>query len=155
MTKRAIRTFTSSSGHMHIAALSGLLFALAVSVAGCEHVRRVTYPPEFTYLTDATVSTSMGRMARHVARLEALMGEAPTEQAIDRGAVIAELRQLQDVARSLGAGPAATNHLLVDAHVDRFSQSLDRARRAVEHDPPSYYLVGQVTGSCSACHLYR
>lgn len=131
------------------------LIAIVIGLFGCEYLRVVTYPPEFTYLTNDDVESAMGRMAAHVSRLDELLNQEATDDSAQKTAVVAEIKDLEGIARSLGAGQSPTNHLYIDANVDGFATYLRRARLRVEQDPPDYYLIGQITGNCSACHVRR
>ena len=56
------------------------------------------------------------------------------------------------IANELGAGATQTNHLLLDAHIDDFKQAVETARLRLQINPENYSGVGQLVGSCSACH---
>jgi hypothetical protein len=55
----------------------------------------------------------------------------------------------------LGAGSVETNHLLIDDRIDQFKSDVDIALRDTSADPPNYYSLGRLYGSCVACHQYR
>jgi len=133
--------------------LSVLLLLLAMS--GCELVRKVTYPPSFTYLEQGDVRTSMARMADSIRRIDSILTSSIVVTEQQRELIIEELNLLDRTAVSLGAGTQVTNHLLLDEHVDEFRSLVMRATDAVFATPPSYYWTGQLTGACLSCHVLR
>lgn len=149
------------SFHNCIMGYRNLVFAVGLSVvavigfSGCTVIRKVTYPPDFTYLDTKQVRTTMGRFASGVARLDMLLTEPDDNIAQRREAIIVELRKMEKLSESLGAGYQKTNHLLIDEHIDEFRADVRGARLAVEQEPPGYYLAGRLTGSCTACHMDR
>lgn len=142
-------------------AYRNLVFAVGITVvavigfSACAAIREVTYPSDFTYLDTKQVRTTMDRFASGVARLDMLLAESNDNFARRREAIIVELRKMEKLSESLGAGYQKTNHLLLDEHIDEFRADVRGARLAAEQEPPSYYLVGRLTGSCTACHMNR
>lgn len=151
--------FIEKSSRPGVALLA--VVALSVLLVACVQIRALTYPQSFVYLDREALKGSMQSMAHHIARLHALLDN--TEQAdIDQTAVLMELDALDGIVASFGAGGSlgsdslpATNHLLLDEHLEDFEESLLRARLQVEAEPPNYYLTGQLTGACMGCHRWR
>jgi hypothetical protein len=48
-----------------------------------------------------------------------------------------------------------TSHLLIDEHIDDFKSDVRLALREASSDPPNYYALGRLSGSCTGCHQYR
>lgn len=146
---------------------AGLLLAgFMILVIGCAEIRLLTYPSEFVYLDDEGVQDTMQQMSRSLRKLDQLVSE--TEGRLDaserRSAVSDELKRLETFATALGVGsalevgerePPRTNHLLIDEHIDVFLADVARARRFVTLEPPNYYHVGTLVGSCQGCHEER
>ncbi|MDH3689427.1 MAG: hypothetical protein OEU36_08095 [Gammaproteobacteria bacterium] len=133
----------------------GLTVVAVVGFSACAAVRKVTYPPDFSYLSTKQVRTTMGAFASGVARLDMLLSESDDNFAQRREAIILQLKKMEKLSESLGAGYQKTNHLLIDEHIDEFRADVRGARLAAEQEPPSYYLAGRLTGSCTACHMNR
>ncbi len=125
-------------------------------LSGCAAVRKVTYPPDFTYLEKKTVTSSMHQLAVSIEKLDNMLREMGSEvSAPERERVISQLNAMESIADDLGAGTQVTNHLLLDEHIDRFKSDVINARHAVEAEPPNFYLVGRLSGSCTGCHVLR
>jgi hypothetical protein len=74
----------------------------------------------------------------------------------EQQAQIAKILLLIDASTdSLGAGSVETNHLIIDEHIDQFKSDVNVALRNARSDPPNYFPLGKLAGSCDACHQYR
>lgn len=131
------------------------VFLLLLATSGCELVRKVTYPPNFTYLERADIRTSMSQMADSIRRIDSILTSSVVVTEQQRELILEELSLLDRTAVSLGAGEQITNHLLLDEHIDEFRSAVTHARDAVVATPPSYYWAGQLTGACLSCHVLR
>lgn len=140
---------------VRIAALAVVFAALAA--AGCAQIRKLTYPPDFVYLTRQDVNTGMYRIAGHMDALNALLNEVPSADDPDPLAdrMLAHVDGIGLVIRELGAGASGTNHLLIDAHRGEFVDAIERTRVSLQNVPPRFYEVGRLVGSCNACHRFR
>ncbi len=134
-----------------------VLFVISVLVfSGCAAIRKVTYPPNFTYLEKKTVTSSMHQLAVSIEKLDSVLREMGDDvSAPERERVISQLNNMESIANNLGAGTQVTNHLLLDQHIDQFKSDVISARRSVESEPPNFYLVGRLSGSCTGCHVLR
>jgi hypothetical protein len=133
------------------------LLAAAVLALGCgwgfgDSLRRHTYSPDFNYLTQEQLETTMGRFARLVTQLNAIMAADPEIDAAERERIIDLLRRLEDESRALGPGGWPSNHPRISAHVGSLRRDVERARQAAERDPPNYFWAGSISGACSYCH---
>lgn len=148
------------------AATLALGIALAAALGGCVQIHLLSYPAEFVWLDDEDVRGAMQLMAASVERLDLLVVPFEGLEASDaeslRRAVDEELALIEEIALALAAGVAPegeplprTNHLLIDEHIDEFLADVARARSLVAAETPSYYAVGELVGSCTACHRYR
>jgi hypothetical protein len=133
---------------------SALILALPLLLWRCasspgENVRAATYPPSFEYITRGEIRSSMGRLARVAAELDAAVRSDPPA---DPGRVVTLLDEMDRAASDLDRDGSASNHPLLGSNLARFRRDLEGARAAARADPPSLYLAGTVVGSCSYCH---
>jgi hypothetical protein len=128
-----------------------ILFALPA----CSWIRKVTYPPTFTYLEKSDITSSMMQMADSIRRIDSILisSEIPSDKQRER--IIADLNTIDNIATALGAGTQRTNHLLIDEYIDEFRLALMRAKQDVGSTPPRYYRVGGLIGNCTSCHVLR
>lgn len=130
---------------------------LIVGASGCESssgsMRATTFPPDLTYMPPEQIRTSMWVLAAEIQRLEQLL-EEPTES--ERRSlpseVSASLSRMRVAARALDKPGRSTQHPILNQHLGQFLERLDRARLAVDRDPPEYYLASSIAGSCFLCH---
>lgn len=125
-----------------------LLPVLACSNAA-EVVRSTTYPPDFAYIARADVRTEMHALASKVAELDRVLREPGVKP---RQQVSTLLIDIERIALSLQRGRGQSNHPLIDAHLPSLIEDVAASRRAVEAEPPNYFLAGSVVGSCVYCH---
>lgn len=130
--------------------------ALVVGADACAGlpalVRRVTYPPDFRYIERSQLQSAMWRLAYDVRELDQLMRTPPPVDAARRDATVQLLNDLLVATDALRGGGQPTNHPLLTQHVGRFRLDVSLALAGVQAEPPSYYLVGTVTGACLGCH---
>lgn len=138
-----------------VASLAAAIVALGCGIGSGDSVRRYTYSPDFNYLTQDQLESTMGRFARLVSQLNAIMAAGSEIDAAEREQIIALLRGLEEQARALGPGGWPSNHPRISTHVDAFRRDLERARLAAERDPPNYFWAGSVSAACSHCHSPR
>lgn len=143
-----------------------LLLACTLILAGCVKIRLLTYPAEFIWLETSELEGVMHDMAVSLGKIDQLMTDAENSdtKAGEQAKVLQELDKLDALAGSLSTGasvgandqPASvTNHPLVDEHIDQLIEQIMRARLQVQAQPPVYYAIGQLSGSCNACHRLR
>lgn len=135
-------------------------FAAAILASGCssdlgDRVRRHTYSPEFNYLSQEQLETTMGRFARLLTQLNAIMAADAEIDAAERERIVVLLRGLEAESRALGPGGWPSNHPRISAHVDAFRRDVERARQAAEREPPNYFWAGSISAACSYCHSAR
>jgi len=136
-----------------VAVLCAVLVLSAVACADlAAKMRRVTYPPDFRYIERSQLQSAMWRLAYDVRELDQLMRTPPPIDAVRHDATVRLLNDLLVATDALRGGGQPTNHPLLTDHVGRFRLDVSLALAAVQADPPSYYLVGSVTGACLACH---
>ncbi len=134
--------------------LIGIMLGV-VGMTACTYVRKVTYPPNFVYLDDRQVVSSMAGLNVNLWRIDDIIANSETILPYQREEIIRLLLRMEAIADKLGAGTTVTNHLLIDENIDVFKDEVRDARNQVEGDPPNYYLAGRLSGSCMACHRRR
>jgi len=140
------------------------IFVIAVLVSSCMQVRLLTYPSSFTWIETEDVQSTMHAMAKNMQMLDNLIADEQNAGS-NQQAVVEVLSDIEYLAADLSVHTPspdnqsekipATNHLLIDEHMDEFLESIYRAKIQAEATPPSYFGAGKLTGSCSACHRYR
>lgn len=136
-------------------------------LSGCARIRLLTYPAEFTWIGNAELTSTMQDMAISMGKLTELANEASNSNLASgsgqrQASVLGELDRLEQLAGTfLGSSSKstttdatlpATNHLLIDDHIEDFLADITRAKFLAEDNPPNYFAVGQLTGSCNGCH---
>jgi hypothetical protein len=114
-------------------------------------VRSITYPPSIRYLSEQDVRTAMGRLAKDVVDLDALVHEAPEVRSANEDELLAILRSMRSTASSMTSG-GDTNHPRIDRYLPKLIDDIDRAIGAVENRSDNYYYAGTVIGACEYCH---
>jgi len=128
----------------------------ALGVAACQggdlqRLRRVTYPPDFHYITQQEIRTTMDRLAVEVATLEAIMEKQGGPLPEDRQSVIESLERMEALASQLKQGDRS-NHPRIEADAPRLRADIERALLAARTGSPNYYDTGRVVGACMYCH---
>jgi len=135
-----------------------LLYCTLLPVlAGCAgtEVKMHTYPADMVYIEDSEIESAMLRLSQYVWSVNDIFDSQEHIAGYNRERIIELLKNMEKEADELGAGARQTNHLFIDQNIEAFRADVERARRAVETDPPNYYLAGRLSGSCLACHTKR
>jgi len=139
------------------------LALLAAILSGCADLRSVTYPRDFVWLDRTEVTGVMHRLSDSMRRIDKEVERASSvTEPGNNQLILTELNKMISEAESMMAKQRIndglllrTNHLLIDAHIDDFLADLNRVRFQLEIQPDNYYGLGNLTGSCAACHQYR
>lgn len=136
---------------------SWALIALACFglVAGCAQVRKATYPGDFVYLHPQQVKSEMALLALYMRQIDEILRDGTTISSEQQQNLFKILVKIDDTTNRLGAGNIETSHLIIDDHIDQFKADVTIAMRDASADPPNYYTLGKLAGSCVACHQYR
>ena len=94
----------------------------------------------------------MGRLALGVKRLQAIFADRKPITPDQRLEVIAVLDQMIIAADELGPDGVSSNHSRITHNLPRFREKLEIAKESASMQPPRYYLVGNLSGTCLACH---
>ncbi len=144
--------------HLPRPAIFRLLFlALTVLVSnGCSDlastVRKITYPPDFKYVSGQELRSNMHQLAFQLQQLDQALTEDDALHADQQRQVLETLRSIETISSRLLAGEAGSNHPFLYDHMSDFVNDVSQARNAASLDPPRYYLAGRVSGSCANCH---
>jgi len=141
---------------MSRAALLAALVAVSATALACGGLRdgvgQESPAPDFNYITDEQLESAMWQLAAGVKSLQAILGSQGPVTQTQRLEVIRILDQMIAAADELGPDRVATNHPRITRYLVRFREKLAIARSSVAMDPPRYYLVGNLSGTCLACH---
>jgi hypothetical protein len=97
----------------------------------------------------------MALLSNYMRQIDEILSDDSTISS-EQQARIANILSLIDAsADSLGAGSVKTNHLIIDDHIDQFKTDVNVAIRNARSDPPNYFPLGKLAGSCVACHQFR
>ena len=134
-----------------------LVSALPVALLGCsngalETIQKITYPPDFNYISKSKIKDTMHQFAWYSTLLDnSLKGEySITED--QRENAISILRKMEKLSANLGSEDLSSNHSIVTHNIDKFRSRIVDARIALQQTPPNYYLAGTVSGYCMSCH---
>lgn len=82
--------------------------------------------------------------------LRRLLLQASGADQYPRSQIVLLLSDMEQTAQQLH--PDSSNHPELAGGLEALAEDLHAARLAVEHEPPSYYLAGSVSGACGYCH---
>jgi hypothetical protein len=139
--------------------LAAAVVAFILIGSGCTdltaRMRRYTYPPNFTYITEEQLRSTMWRLAEQIRWLDAVLRDDSRVEPDRQQTVLDLLDEIDAMASEIDGSGVGTNHPLLDAHLPRFRDDLALARSAAASDPPYYALAGEVAGACVYCHESR
>ena len=141
-------TITPISGGNNKLRLLLIALLCAGIVFGCAQIRKVTYPNDFVYLERKQLRSKMALLSLYMRHLDEILLEDPTVSSDQQQRILELLYKVEDLTYELGGG-VTINHLVIDDHIDEFKQDVNSAIRNVRADPPNYFAVGRLTGSCT------
>jgi hypothetical protein len=112
-------------------------------------------PPAFNDITDDQLESAMWQLADGIERLQALFGNPGPIRPDQRPEVVQILDQMIAAADELGPAGVETHHVRITHNLGDFREKLVIARNSAAMNPPRYYLVGNLSGTCFACHGSR
>lgn len=115
-------------------------------------LRRHTYPPNFKYISRAQLRSVMWQLADAVTTLDRVMRQPGAIDTARRAEVTRLLAEMLSTTSALQAQGRPTNHPLLSEHLEDLRRDLTQALAGVGAEPPNYYLVGTVSGTCLTCH---
>ncbi len=136
------------------------LLAALLGLAACQNgpletVRKVTYPPDFNYISQDKLKTTMQTFAWYTTLLDNTLRDSAQVSAEQRLQAVRILEKMEKLSRNLGSESLSSNHAVVSNNIDRFRQNIIEARKGLLQEPPNYYVVGAVSGYCLDCHIQR
>ncbi len=117
-----------------------------------EAVRKVTYPPDFNYISQQKLTSTMQQFAWYTTLLDNSLQDVlpvPEEQRLN---AISILKKMEELSHELGHENLSSNHNIVSFNIDQFRQNIINAKDGLRQNPPNYYLAGSVSAYCLNCH---
>jgi hypothetical protein len=138
----------------------GLISMLLMSISGCqngilENVRKVTYPPDFNYISEQKLTDTMQTFAWYTTLLDNNLRDTASVTRDQRLSAISILKKMEKLSLQLGTESLSSNHNIISFNIDQFREKITDARIGLQQEPPNYYLVGEVSGYCLNCHSKR
>lgn len=138
--------------------LKGLpLICCAILLSACQNdvldtVRKVTYPPDFNYISSDDLHDTMQSFAWYTTLLDNNLRDTSKVTKEQRLSAIDILGKMEKLSHELGSASLSSNHNIVSLNIDLFRQRIVDARIGLQQEPPNYYLVGSVSAYCLNCH---
>jgi hypothetical protein len=130
-----------------------VVFATVLACSGLRSDQTHEPPaPSFNYITDEQLGSAMWQLAAGIESLDELFTTRTPIRQDQREDVIAILDEMIMAADELGPNGIATNHERITYNLARFREMLEIARDSASMNPPRYFLVGNLSGTCLACH---
>ena len=123
-------------------------------VFGCAQIRKATYPNDYVYLERNQLRSKMVLLSFYLRQLDEIQLEDSDVRGDQQQRILDLLNKIKGLTAEFGGG-VTTNHLVIDEHIDDFKIDVSNAIRDARANPPNYYALGRLTGSCVGCHKYR
>jgi len=117
-----------------------------------ESIRKVTYPPDFNYISSDNLTSTMHQFAWYTTLLDNSLQDTLPVPEPQRLYAISILRKMEKLSHALGEDNLSSNHNIVSFNIKQFRQNIVNARDGLQMDPPNYYLAGSVSAYCLNCH---
>jgi hypothetical protein len=132
-----------------------LIALLCVTVVfGCAQIRKVTYPNDYVYLEQKQLRSKMALLSFYMRQIDEVLLDHSIVSGDQQQRILYLLNKIYDLTAELGGG-VTTNHLVIDDHIDQFKIDVNTAIRDARANPPNYFALGKLAGSCAGCHKYR
>jgi len=134
-----------------------LVIALLCSglLLSCAQTRKATYPDDYVYLDPGQVISKMALLSSYMRKIDEILLEDSVTSSEQQARIEGILVSMNDTLDSFITGNVQTSHLVIDDHIGQFKSDLNLALYNVRADPPNYFALGRLSGSCAACHQYR
>ena len=134
-----------------------LVVVALVACAACgksasEFLRRHTYPPDFRYVPEEKLRSSMWLLGRETLDLRRVLGDATLSDSTRRTRAELLLGGMEDTVKKIGPQQWSSNHSEMKSALEGLESDIHAAHEAVNHDPPNYFLAGSVSAACLYCH---
>ena len=133
--------------------LTTLLVLLAMTA--CTQYRGESYPSDSTQPESNQVRDEMALLNTHMQQIDQVLLDGSTISSEQQEKIIALLARINEVADRLAADGTDTSHEVIVENIDRFQGDVEIAMRDASANPPNYYALGRLAGSCNACHRLR
>lgn len=94
----------------------------------------------------------MWQLAAEVNDLDRVMRQPGPADSARRAEVQRLLTAMLATTSTLQTEGRPSNHPVISEHLPEFRRNLVLTLASVEAEPPNYYLVGTVSGTCLVCH---
>jgi hypothetical protein len=132
-----------------------LIGLLCVAVVfGCAQIRKVTYPSDYVYLEKKQIRSKMALLSFYMRQLDEVLLDHSIVGDDQQQRILYLLNKVNDLTAEFGGG-VTTNHLAIDDHIDQFKINVNTAIHDASANPPNYFALGKLAGSCTSCHKYR
>ena len=132
------------------------LICSAILLSSCNGsvgaIRKVTYPPDFLYISEVQLRSKMYQLATQLTLLEATRAGDDGGNVNQQQNTLDILREIGRIGGGLKAAESRYNYIFLEDFLDDFVSTITRARIAASLNPPRYYLSGQISGACVNCH---
>lgn len=135
-----------------VAMLAVVLGSAACESAWPQFIRRHTYPPDFQYVSEEQLRSSMWLLGRDTLELRRVLADNSISEETRRTRAELLLGAMEGTVQQIGPTQWSTNHPELKVGLESLESDVHAAREAVKHDPPSYFLAGSVSGACLYCH---
>jgi hypothetical protein len=134
-----------------------LAIATVAGCAGCgktlpELFRSHTYPPDFRYVPEENLRSSMWLLGRETVELRSVLADASLSDDTRRTRAELLLGGMEDTIHKIGIDQAPSNHPELQQGLQALLTDVRVARDGVNHDPPNYFMAGSLSGACLYCH---
>ena len=148
MKKPRIFSFTA------LLSISLSLYFLVGCTQTAETMRKVTYPPDFKYVSKSQLKTKMGALLEQVQILDNTLqiDENDVEQVPDQSTIIEALTAIERTATELDASQVGSNHPFLMDQMGSFLGRVRDAKFAAIQTPPRYGPIDGVIEGCARCH---
>ena len=132
--------------------LAAIACASACAATWPTLLRRHTYPPDFRYVSQEQLRSSMWLLGRETLELRSVLADPTLSEETRRTRAQLLLGGMESTVQKIGPGQWSTNHSELRSGLQALESDIHLAREAVNHEPPSYFLAGSVSGACLYCH---
>jgi hypothetical protein len=143
----------NSGGNNKLRLMLIALLCVAV-VFGCAQIREVTYPNDYVYLERKQLRSKMALLSFYMRQLDEVLLDYSIVGDDQQQRILYLLNKVNGLTAEFGGG-ITTNHLAIDDHIQEFKIDVNTAIRGARANPPNYFALGRLAGSCTSCHKYR
>lgn len=115
-------------------------------------MRKVTYPPDFLYISEVQLRSKIYQLAAQLSVLETTLAGDDSGAVNQQQKTLDILGEIERVGGELKATESGSNHPFLEDYMGDFVSTVTRARIAASLTPPRYYLSGRVSGACTNSH---